>query len=237
MIQSDMIYSDIVRIAPGLLDALRGMAVSDVCDILPSVLSAAGLMHRSIQSVTPGHRICGQAITGFAAYGDGLIPHIALYLAKAGDVLVLTDGGQESRSALCGGNGGLEAKIRGIAGAVCDGAVRDLDVLRDTPFPTWSRTITAAHGGKSGQGWINKPISCGGVVVNPGDIVVADDDGVIVFPPSYAEFVIAEVRRIQERDAMVRQRVAAGERIFDMVKLGEKVTIHDGHWPTASDQS
>jgi 4-hydroxy-4-methyl-2-oxoglutarate aldolase len=183
--------------------------VSDVCDILPSIVSAAGLMHRSIQSVTPGHRICGQAITGFAANGEGLIPHIALYLATAGDVLVLTDGGQESRSALCGGNGGLDAKIRGIAGAVCDGAVRDLDALRNTPFPTWSRTITAAHGGKNGQGWINKPISCGGVVVNPGDIVVADDDGVIVFPPSYAEFVIAEVRSVQERAAIVRQRLAS----------------------------
>ena len=237
MIQNAMIYSDIVRIDPGLLDALRGMTVSDVCDVLPSIVSAAGLMHRSIQSVTPGHRICGQAITGFAAHGDGLIPHIALYLAKAGDVLVLTDGGQESRSALCGGNGGFEGKIRGIAGAVCDGAVRDLEALRETPFPTWSRTVTATHGGKNGEGWVNRPISCGGVVVNPGDIVVADDDGVIVFPPSYAETVITEVRRVHERDAVVRQRVAAGERIFEMAKIGEKVTVHDGHWQAASDPS
>jgi 4-hydroxy-4-methyl-2-oxoglutarate aldolase len=230
MIHEEMIYRDIVRIDSHLIDALRGMAVADISDILPPTVSAAGLMHRSIRSVTPGSKICGQAITGFAVHGDGLIPHIALYVAKAGDVLVLSDGPQETRTALCGGNGALEAKGRGIAGAICDGAVRDVGVLRDLPFPTWARAITAAHGGKDGQGWINKPISCGGVIVNPGDIVVADDDGVIVFPASYANFVAAEVRRVQERDAMVQKRIAAGERIFDMAKFHEKVSIHDGHW-------
>jgi 4-hydroxy-4-methyl-2-oxoglutarate aldolase len=232
------IYRDIFRIDTSLLDALRGIGVADVCDILPAAASAASLMHRSIRSITPGQKICGQAITAFAANGDGLIPHIALYLAKAGDVLVLSNGPQEIDSALCGGNGGLDAKAKGVAGAVCDGAVRDVAALREMGFPTWGKSVTAAHGPKNGTGWVNKPVSCGGVIVKPGDIVVADDDGVIAFSPAYAEFVAKVAGPVRERDAMIRKRIAGGERIFEMAKFGEKVTILDGHWrPDLADLS
>ena len=82
-------------------------------------------------------------------------------------------------------------------------------------FPTWGKSVTAAHGGKHGVGWVNKPVSCGGV---------------IAFSPGYAEFVVKEVGRVQERDVMVRQRIANGERIFDMANFGEKVQIQDGAW-------
>ena len=226
----NLIYRDIVRIDPSLLDALQGMWVADICDILPAPVSASALMHRSIRAITPGLKMCGQAITGFAANGDGLIPHIALYVAQAGDVLVLSNGPQETESALCGGNGALDAKTKGVVGAVCDGPVRDVAALREMGFPTWGKSVTAAHGGKNGVGWVNKPVSCGGVIVKPGDIVVADDDGVIAFSAAYAEFVVKEVGRVAERDAMVRDRIANGERIFDMANFGEKVTIQDGAW-------
>ena len=226
----NLIYRDIVRIDPSLLDALQGMWVADICDILPAPVSASALMHRSIRAITPGLKMCGQAITGFAANGDGLIPHIALYVAQAGDVLVLSNGPQEADSALCGGNGALDGKTKGVAGAVCDGPVRDVAALREMGFPTWGKSVTAAHGGKNGVGWVNKPVSCGGVIVKPGDIVVADDDGVIAFSAGYAEFVVKEVGRVAERDAMVRGRIANGERIFDMANFGEKVTIQDGAW-------
>ena len=225
-----MFYREIVRIDPQLLISLDGMAVADISDVLPATLGAAGLMHRSIRSMVPGRRICGQAITGFVANGDGLVPHIALYVAKPGDVLVLSNGSNESRSALGGGNASLEAKKRGIAGTICDGLVRDLSAVREQSFPTWAKGTTAAHGNKDGTGWVNKPISCGGVVVNPGDIAVADDDGVIVFPPSYVEFVITEVRKLQARDAIVQGRITGGEHIFEMAKFDEAVTIEDGHW-------
>jgi 4-hydroxy-4-methyl-2-oxoglutarate aldolase len=225
-----LIYRDIVRIDPSLLDAIRGMSVADICDVLPATVSASALMHRSIRALTPGLATCGQAITGFAANGDGLIPHIALHVAQAGDVLVLSNGPQESGSALCGGNGGLDAKTKGVAGAVCDGAVRDVAALREMGFPTWAKSATAAHGGKDGVGWVNKPVSCGGVIVKPGDIVVADDDGVIAFSPAYAEFVVKEVGRVQARDAMVKARIASGERLFEMANFGEKVEIQNGVW-------
>jgi 4-hydroxy-4-methyl-2-oxoglutarate aldolase len=226
----NLIYRDIVRIDPSLLDAIRGMWVADICDILPAQVSASALMHRSIRAITPGLRTCGQAITAFAANGDGLIPHVALYVAQAGDVLVLSNGPQESGSALCGGNAALDAKAKGIAGAVCDGPVRDVAALHGMGFPTWGKSVTAAHGGKDGVGWVNKPVSCGGVIVKPGDIVVADDDGVIAFSPAYAEFVVKEVGRVQERDAMVKKRIANGERIFEMANFGALVEIQDGAW-------
>jgi 4-hydroxy-4-methyl-2-oxoglutarate aldolase len=226
----NLIYRDIVRIDRGLLDALRGMWVADICDILPAPVSASALMHRSIRALTPGLRTCGQAITGFAANGDGLIPHVALYVAQAGDVLVLSNGPQETDSALCGGNAALDAKTKGVAGAVCDGSVRDVAALREMGFPIWGKSVTAAHGGKAGVGWVNKPVSCGGVIVKPGDVVVADDDGVIAFSPAYAEFVVKEVGRVQERDAMVKQRIANGERIFEMANFGQMVEIQDGAW-------
>ncbi|HEY2050381.1 MAG TPA: RraA family protein [Caulobacteraceae bacterium] len=225
-----LIYRDIVRIDPALLDAIRGMSVADICDTLPAPISASALMHRSIRAITPGLRSCGQAITAFAANGDGLIPHVALYVAQAGDVLVLSNGPQESDSALCGGNAALDAKAKGVAGAVCDGAVRDVAALREMGFPTWGKAVTGAHGGKEGVGWVNKAVSCGGVIVKPGDIVVADDDGVIAFSPAYAEFVVKEVGRLQQRDAMVKARIANGERLFEMANFGEKVEIQDGVW-------
>jgi 4-hydroxy-4-methyl-2-oxoglutarate aldolase len=230
MSHENLIYRDIVRIDPSLLGAIKGMGVADICDILPAPVSASALMHRSIRAITPGLKTCGQAITGFAANGGGLIPHVALYVAQAGDVLVLSNGPQETDSALCGGNGGLDAKAKGVAGAVCDGAVRDVTALREMGFPTWGKSVTAAHGGKHGVGWVNKPVSCGGVIVKPGDIIVADDDGVIAFSPGHAEFVVKEVGRVQERDVMVRERIANGERIFEMANFGEKVKIQDGAW-------
>ena len=119
---------------------------------------------------------------------------------------------------------------KGVAGAVCDGPVRDVTALREMGFPTWGTSVTAAHGNKNGLGWVNKPISCGGVIVKPGDIVVADDDGVIAFAAGYAEFVIDAVGKVAERDAMVRGRIANGEKIWDMAGFGEKVTIQDGAW-------
>jgi 4-hydroxy-4-methyl-2-oxoglutarate aldolase len=219
-----------MRIDPGVLDAVKGMSVADICDTLPAPVSASALMHRAIHSITPGLKLCGQAVTGFVANGDGLIPHVALYVARAGDVLVLSHGPQESGSALCGGNGGLDAKAKGVAGAVCDGPVRDVAALREMGFPTWARSTTAAHGRKDGVGWVNRPVSCGGVIVEPGDIVVADDDGVIAFSPRYAELVVKGVGLAQERDAMVRKRIANGERIFEMANFGETVNIQDGHW-------
>lgn len=226
----NLIYRDIVRIDRSLLGAIRGLWVADICDVLPAAVSASALMHRSIRAITPGLRTCGQAITCFAANGDGLIPHVALYVAQAGDVLVLSNGPQESDLALCGGNAALDAKTKGVAGAVCDGAVRDVAALRELGFPAWGKSVTAAHGGKDGVGWVNKPVSCGGVIVKPGDIVVADDDGVVAFSPAYAELVVKEVGRLQERDAMVKERIANGERIFEMAGFGEKVKIQDGAW-------
>jgi 4-hydroxy-4-methyl-2-oxoglutarate aldolase len=231
-----MIYRDIPRIDSQLIAGLRGLAVADISDVLPATVGAAGLMRRSIGSVTPGLSVCGQAVTAFCAMGDGLIAHTALFLAKAGDVLVLSDGAGETRAALCGGNAAVDAKAQSIAGAVVDGAVRDVDTLRALAFPTWARAVTAAHGEKAGHGWVNKPISCGGVIVHPGDIVIGDDDGIIVFPPSYAEFVATEVRRIKERDAGVYKRIKAGERIFSIAKFDEKVAIRDGHWTDREEQ-
>ena len=108
--------------------------------------------------------------------------------------------------------------------------MRDVAALREMRFPTWGKSVTAAHGNKNGVGWVNKPVSCGGVIVKPGDIVVGDDDGVIAFSAAYAEFVVQEVGRVAERDAMVRNRIANGERIFEMANFGEKVKIQDGAW-------
>jgi hypothetical protein len=91
-------------------------------------------------------------------------------------------------------------------------------------------TARAGAGGKDGIGWVNKPVSCGGVIVNPGDIVVADDDGVIAFAPDHAEFVVEAVSHVQRRDVTVRGRIANGERIFEMANFGETVKIHDLAW-------
>ena len=151
----------------------------------------------------PGAKLAGPAYTVWTRPGDNLYIHKALDEAQPGDVIVVNGGGDQSR-ALIGDMIGLRAKNMGLAGFVIDGAVRDADALADCGLPVFARSVTPAGPYKFGPGRLQLPVAIDGVVVSPGDIVVADADGVVVVRRDEAEQVLAEAEKIEAKEAAKR---------------------------------
>jgi RraA family protein len=175
--------------------------ISDNLERLPG---AVGLrpFHR-------GGSMAGVAFTIRTAAGDNRVIHQALELFQPGDVLVVDGGGDVTR-ALVGEIMSLIAELRGAAGLVIDGAVRDASVLSNSSFPVFARA--AIHRGpyKNGPGAMNVPVSIGGMVVNPGDIVVGDDDGVVAFSPSVADGLLKAVKAQSDKEELILQSIRDG---------------------------
>lgn len=238
--QPATIYREIPRIDEELLESVRAFSVADLNDVLTPLTRDAALLPRLLQPLIPGRRVCGQAITAYSASGDGLISHCALYLARRGDVLVIASG--SSSCAVWGGAVAFDAKTLGLAGAVVYGAVRDVGQIREMGFPTWMRLASASRSEKKGEGCINTPIHCGDTVVNPGDIVVADDDGVMAFSPSHIRALVDQAKRKRDSESAMRKRVEAGERLFKVARFDELlasngIEIKDGCWTPESTEA
>jgi 4-hydroxy-4-methyl-2-oxoglutarate aldolase len=232
--ENAIIYRDIPRIDATLLARLHGLGVADLHDALPPIARAAGLLGSSMRPITQGLRMCGQAVTAFCAPGDSLMSHCALYLAHPGDVLVVSNGGAAT-GAVWGGNMAIDAKAAGIAGAVVDGPVRDVGTFRDLHFPVWASSVSVSRAEKLGRGHVNVSVACGGCVVNPGDIVVADDDGVLVFPPQHIGAVAEAVGVRAREETELHQKIQRGGRIFEIMDFGrllecKGIKVREGFW-------
>ena len=151
----------------------------------------------------------GTALTVRTAIGDNLAIHRALDLIRPGDVVVI-DGGGDTTRALVGEIMTTLAATRGAAGMVVDGAIRDAGALARSPFPCFARA--AIHRGpyKNGPGEINVPVSIGGMIVEPGDIVVGDEDGVVAFPPAIAEDLARAVAAQEARETDILLSIREG---------------------------
>ena len=189
--------------APDLIEAFRSASTSIISDNLARLPGAVGLrpFHRS-------GRLVGVAFTVRTRPGDNLAIHKALELVGPGDVIVVDGGGDESR-ALVGEIMKNIAEHRGAAGYVIDGAIRDVAAFAASDFPCFARSVIHRGPYKSGPGEINVPVSIGGSVISPGDIVVGDEDGVVSFPaaiaPSLLEAVRAQTRREEETLVAIRE--------------------------------
>ena len=189
---------------PDLLAAFRDVAtatISDCLDRMP-VLSGLRPFHR-------GGRLLGTALTVQVRAGDNLAIHQALEAARRGDVIVV-DGGGDTTRALVGDVMKAIAESRGVAGFVIDGAVRDTEVFAASDFPCYARAATPRGPFKAGPGATNLPVCVGGWVVNPGDVVVGDADGVVTFPPGIAPTLIEAVRVQAAREVEVLALIRAG---------------------------
>ncbi|MCU1405338.1 MAG: proA 1 [Glaciihabitans sp.] len=162
-----------------------------------------------IHAVWAGARLAGPAFTVWTRAGDNLYLHKALDAAQPGDVIVVNGSGDESR-ALIGDLIGIRAKALGIAGFVIDGAVRDADELGSLGLPVFARGVTPAGPYKFGPGRLQQPVAIGGIVVAPGDIVVADADGVVIVRQEDAEAVLEAAELIERREGEKRVAYAAG---------------------------
>lgn len=189
-----------------LVEAFRGIPVANIDDCMNRLAALeAGLYPLN------GSPLLGTAFTVKCPAGDNLMFHKALDLAQPGDVLVIAAGGSTSRS-LCGEIMATYAKSRGIAGFIIDGCVRDRDELAAfTDFPVYARGITPNGPYKNGPGEINFPVSIGGQVVCPGDILVGDGDSVIVVKPEEAESIAAQAAAVKEKEAGQLAAIKAGK--------------------------
>lgn len=163
-------------------------------------LERLDIVDAGIGPIWPGARIVGSALPVLTVAGDNKAVIEALDHIQPGDVLVINAGGYDSR-AILGDNLAQRFDLFGATGAIVDGAVRDRDIIESLSFPVFARSLTPAGPFKNGPGRIGACVAIGGVVVSPGDIIVADSDGVIVIPPSRVAEALAGADAIVELEA------------------------------------
>jgi RraA family protein len=169
------------RLPAELMSQFTEYATPDISDLLNRLYA----VNPAIQCLTGQHTLCGPALTVKVFPGDNLMVHKALDVAEPGDIVVV-DAGASTMNAVLGDLISTKAKHRKIAGFIVDGLVRDLPDVIKLDFPVFARGATPIGPLHRGPGEINYPICCGGVVVNPGDIIVADAAGVVVVPQDIA---------------------------------------------------
>lgn len=193
-------------------------------------LKVNGAMQHDIRAVWPGMRCCGVALTVCSRPADNLMLHKAISMAKPGDVIVMDCGEYDECGGMFGGIMSNACQTQGIAGLVTNGCVRDTMMQRTIGFPVFARGISVKGSTKNLGGTINHPIVIGGILVNPGDLIFADNDSVVVVPREKAEevFELAQAREAHE-DAMlikVKQDGAATfktfEKQFEALHLSEE---------------
>ena len=183
------------RLPAELVARFRGLAASNLAD----AMGRFNFMDPAIQSRS-ALPLCGLAVTVNARPADNLMVHKALQVATPGDIVVVSTGGNTT-SAVFGELMCHTAVAARLGGIVVDGAIRDVERITTLSFPAYSRTVSPGACDKDGPGEINVPISCGGTVVCPGDIVVGDNDGVAVIPAGDAAQVLELVAALMDRES------------------------------------
>jgi 4-hydroxy-4-methyl-2-oxoglutarate aldolase len=208
------VYLKVNRVAPELVAQAKEVTVADLHEAMGPA-GRATLMGERMRPLQQGVQIAGPAVTAFCWPGDNLMMHRALYLAQPGDVLVVV-----CRAELSGAQWGdlatRYAKAKGLAGVVVQGCVRDVDQVRALGFPVWSTHVWPIHPDKSGHGSVNAPVVCEGVEVRPGDLVVADGDGVVVVPRGDAEKALAGARARMKKEDEAAEAVKNGAAVWDL---------------------
>ena len=188
--------------------------------IFADVQYRTGVMDSAIKPAFRA-KVTGQAVTVQLSKGDLIDPLKALEMGQPGDVIVV-DAGGDLQTSVCGGLMGGLAKNRGIRGMIVDGTGRDTDELEDINWPIWTRAITprgthTMFSERKEELSINVPIACGGVVVNPGDFIVADLMGVVVIPQEIAEETVRLAQEQADREEATREWVAQGKTVEDLL--------------------
>jgi regulator of RNase E activity RraA len=208
------------RVEPTLSDELLGQ-LRQIAPATIGHLLEHEFMDPELRPIISNFAFAGPAITVRCFGTDNAIVHYAVDIAKPGDVVIVDRLG-DRRYACWGGGVSLGAHVKGIAGAVVDGVLTDRAEILELGFPVFGRGIsplTTRSPGVTGE--LNVPVRCGGVIVNPGDIILADDDGVVVLPPSRVADVVA-ICLPREAQAKARQ-----QRMREGVPLGELSGAHE----------
>ncbi len=203
----------------GFRDLLR--VYSPTC-VVADAQERAGVMRSALRILDPKTRFVGAALTVRLEPGNQVDCLDALTVAREGDVIVV-DAAAETETSIWGGLMAGLCQMKGVVGAVVDGAIRDTDEIRDLGFPIVSRAVVprSTHTPFSGRMEpieINVPIQCGGVIVNPGDIVIADEVGVTVVPLEGAAETLAKARDQAEKEEQTRERIRQGKTVEELLE-------------------
>jgi len=191
------VNTDVPRLPAAFIQQFAEFATPDISDLLNRLYA----VDSGIRCLTgEHHKLCGPALTVKVFPGDNLMVHKSLDVAQPGDVVVV-DGHASEMNALIGDIISTKAKHRGIQGFVLDGLVRDVPAIRELDFPIFARGTTPVGPLHRGPGEIGYPVCCGGVVVNPGNIIVADAAGVVIIPQDIAHELLHRLNAYRDANA------------------------------------